>query len=124
MSLKPLYHFNLNFFENKYIYVDWVTSFALWHADLAASKTLPYVRTSTGRIALDLLLQCGGSAFIPETLASKYLSDGVLKHVEEMPKTSREVFIAYHKDNDQKEVIEKVISILTEVSMAQDLVEE
>ncbi|ATC96128.1 LysR family transcriptional regulator [Pseudoalteromonas tunicata] len=113
-----------NFFENKYIYVDWGTSFALWHADLAASKTLPYVRTSTGRIALDLLLQCGGSAFIPETLASKYLNDGVLKHVEDMPRTSREVFIAYHKDNDQKEVIEKVIGILTQITVPNDFNEE
>ncbi|MBE0364488.1 hypothetical protein PULV_a2835 [Pseudoalteromonas ulvae UL12] len=106
----------VSFYENQYVYVDWGTAFSLWHAEVAAGKTLPYVRTSTGRIALDLLLQCGGSAFIPEALAKSYLQSDVLKRVDGIPETSRDIYIAYHKDNEQKEFIETVVGLLRALS--------
>lgn len=62
-----------DFFDNQYVYVDWGTAFSLWHAKQFTGATPPYFRTSTGRIALDLILQCGGSAFVPEALALELL---------------------------------------------------
>ncbi len=105
-----------NFFDKQYVFVDWGTSFSLWHAQQCVGRTPPYFRTSTGRIALDLILQCGGSAFIPERQASMYLESGELRRVEDVSATSRDVFIAYHKDNEQKELIETLTELLLELS--------
>lgn len=102
------------FFERQYVYVDWGTAFSLWHAKQFTGNTPPFFRTSTGRIALDLILQCGGNAFVPEILAQEHIKNGNLYPIEGVPPTFREVFIAYHRDNDQKEQIEKIIDLLTQ----------
>ncbi|ODB34114.1 LysR family transcriptional regulator [Pseudoalteromonas sp. BMB] len=101
-----------DFFDNQYVYVDWGTAFSLWHAKQFTGATPPYFRTSTGRIALDLILQCGGSAFVPEALALESIEAGRLAQVDEVESNSREIFVAYHKDNDQLEQIETIVNLL------------
>ena len=110
---------NENFFDNQYVYVDWGTTFSLWHARQFTGKTPPYFRTSTGRIALDLILQCGGSAFIPEVLVESHLEKGELFHVKDVEHTSRDIFVAYHRDNEQKELIETLINLLPKINAYQ-----
>ncbi len=105
-----------NFFDNQYVYVDWGTTFSLWHARQFTGKTPPYFRTSTGRIALDLILQCGGSAFIPQVLVAAHLEKGELFHVKDVETTSRDIFVAYHRDNEQKELIETLVNLLTQMT--------
>ncbi len=100
------------FFQNQYVYVDWGTRFSLWHAEQYVGKTPPFFRTSTGRIALDLILQCGGSAFIPWVLAKPYLDSGELYCVETVADTAREVYVATHRDNEQQDFVEKVVNLL------------
>ncbi|CAH9049623.1 HTH-type transcriptional regulator HdfR [Pseudoalteromonas holothuriae] len=102
----------LAFFNNQYVYVDWGTAFSLWHAKQFSGSTPPYFRTSTGRIALDLIMQCGGSAFIPHALAHDMIEQGKLFHINCVEQVSREIFIAYHKDNEQKEQIETITKLL------------
>ncbi|MEJ6475808.1 LysR family transcriptional regulator [Pseudoalteromonas piscicida] len=101
-----------DFFDNQYVYVDWGTAFSLWHAKQFTGATPPYFRTSTGRIALDLILQCGGSAFVPEALALESIEAGRLYQVNDVESNSREIFVAYHKDNDQLEQIETIVNLL------------
>ncbi|PCK29784.1 LysR family transcriptional regulator [Pseudoalteromonas piscicida] len=101
-----------DFFDNQYVYVDWGTAFSLWHAKQFTGATPPYFRTSTGRIALDLILQCGGSAFVPEALALESIEAGRLFQVNDVESNSREIFVAYHKDNDQLEQIETIVNLL------------
>ncbi|MEQ2356320.1 LysR family transcriptional regulator [Pseudoalteromonas piscicida] len=101
-----------DFFDNQYVYVDWGTAFSLWHAKQFTGATPPYFRTSTGRIALDLILQCGGSAFVPEALALESIEAGRLTQVDEVESNSREIYVAYHKDNDQLEQIETIVNLL------------
>ncbi|MFY8273475.1 LysR family transcriptional regulator [Pseudoalteromonas sp. SSDWG2] len=97
-----------SFFDNQYVFVDWGTAFSLWHARHFTNAPPPYFRTSTGRIALELILRCGGSAFVPRVQAQQYLDSGELFLVEGVPQTSRDIFIAFHKDNEQKDLIEKL----------------
>jgi len=107
---------NENFFDNQYVYVDWGTTFSLWHARQFTGHTPPYFRTSTGRIALDLILQCGGSAFIPEVLAKPHLDKGELYCVADVEHTSRDIFVAYHRDNEQKPLLETLVNLLVELT--------
>ncbi|MDW7550232.1 LysR family transcriptional regulator [Pseudoalteromonas sp. McH1-7] len=101
-----------DFFDNQYVYVDWGTAFSLWHAKQFTGATPPYFRTSTGRIALDLILQCGGSAFVPEALALEAIEAEKLFQINDVESNSREIYVAYHKDNDQLEQIETIVNLL------------
>ncbi|KNC65250.1 LysR family transcriptional regulator [Pseudoalteromonas ardens] len=101
-----------DFFDKQYVYVDWGTAFSLWHAKQFNGSTPPYFRTSTGRIALDLIMQCGGSAFIPRALAVEPIEKKLLFHIESVEQNAREIYVAYHKDNEQIEQIETIASLL------------
>ncbi|MEC4090987.1 LysR family transcriptional regulator [Pseudoalteromonas rubra] len=101
-----------DFFDKQYVYVDWGTAFSLWHAKQFNGSTPPYFRTSTGRIALDLIMQCGGSAFIPRALAVEPIEKKQLFHIESVEQNAREIYVAYHKDNEQIEQIETIASLL------------
>ncbi|KAF7788144.1 hypothetical protein PRUB_a2733 [Pseudoalteromonas rubra] len=103
---------NEDFFDKQYVYVDWGTAFSLWHAKQFNGSTPPYFRTSTGRIALDLIMQCGGSAFIPRALAVEPIEKKQLFHIESVEQNAREIYVAYHKDNEQIEQIETIASLL------------
>ncbi|KAF7768808.1 hypothetical protein PCIT_a3309 [Pseudoalteromonas citrea] len=103
------------FFGNQYVYVDWGTAFSLWHAKHFKENSPPYFRTSTGRIALDLIVQCGGSTFIPEALAAQMIDSGILHHITIVPSSSREIFMVYHKDNEQVEQIKMLVNLLHQI---------
>lgn len=103
------------FFEHQYVHVDWGTAFSLWHARTFVNTTPPYFRTSTGRIALELILRNGGSAFVPRIQAQQYLDSGELYLVEGVPQTSRDVFVAFHRDNEQKELLQKLHQALVHI---------
>lgn len=47
--------------SDKYVYVDWGTRFASEHAERHYRMPPPYLRTSTGRIALDFILDKAGA---------------------------------------------------------------
>ncbi|WP_394388536.1 LysR family transcriptional regulator [Shewanella woodyi] len=45
--------------SQRYVYVDWGTRFSSEHAERHSQMPAPYLRTSTGRIALEFILQKG-----------------------------------------------------------------
>ncbi len=60
-------------------------------------------------------MQCGGSAFIPDVLVKNYIESGELFEVPDVEHTSRDIFVAYHKDNEQKQLLEKLVNLLIEL---------
>ena len=47
----------------RYIMIDWGMSFINWHAKEVTGISIPAIRTSTARIALDLMLKYSGPRF-------------------------------------------------------------
>lgn len=94
--------------NSRYILIDWGTSFNLWHAKQFKNMPPPAMRTSTGRIALDLMLQCGGSAYLPDIYVQPFVDNGKLKLIEGLPRFDRDIFIAFHKDNENEEKISDI----------------
>jgi len=92
----------------RYIMIDWGTSFINWHAKEVKGISIPAIRTSTARVALDLMLQCGGSAYLPDMLAKPFIEQGTLFNMSALPSFDRELFSAFHKDNENEE---RIISI-------------
>jgi DNA-binding transcriptional LysR family regulator len=98
----------------RYIMIDWGTSFINWHAKEVKGISIPAIRTSTARIALDLMLQCGGSAYLPDMLVKPFIEQGKLYEIKALPLFEREVFSAFHKENENEERIIKIKNLLRE----------
>ena len=67
----------LEVFERGYIQTDWGTSFNIQHAHMVGGATFANLHTSTGRIALDFMLENGGSAFYPSLLLTPIFKLGI-----------------------------------------------
>lgn len=97
---------------HRYMMIDWGTSFINWHAKEIKGIPIPAVRTSTARIALDLMLQCGGTAYLPDRLIAPYIEEGDLYVINSLPVFEREVFSAFHRDNENAEHIIEIKQLL------------
>jgi len=95
-------------FEDKYVYVDWGTKFASEHAERHPKIPAPYLRTSTARIALDFILEKGGSAYLPASLVEPFLASGQLHKVEGVEDWYRPIYLSYRKASTSIEAIKQV----------------
>ncbi|MGR5178155.1 LysR family transcriptional regulator [Vibrio parahaemolyticus] len=102
-------------FNDKYVYVDWGTQFAFEHADRHRNIPAPYLRTSTGRIALDFVLEKGGCAYLPSSLVTPFLDSGQLTIVEGAEEWTRPLFISYRKNSTSLEAIHQVEKLVNTI---------
>ena len=124
LKIESLHMFNLvpvTTFQNKietpadvqrYIMIDWGMSFINWHAKAVSGIAIPAIRTSTARIALDLMLQCGGSAYLPDMLVKPFIEQGKLFEISKLPVFERELFSAFHKENENEARIKEIKNLL------------
>lgn len=94
-----------------YIMLDWGTHFNLQHAKLCKELPAPSLHTNLARVALDFMLQAGGAAYLPSSLSTPYIEQGILHPIKDAPEMQRDVYASYHKDNDNQLLIEEVIAI-------------
>ncbi|MCG6364353.1 LysR family transcriptional regulator, partial [Vibrio fluvialis] len=99
-------------FENRYVYVDWGARFASEHADRHPKAPAPFLRTSTARIALDFILEKGGSAYLPQTMGQPLLDAGQLHRVSEVNDWQRPLYLSYRKNSSSIEAIVQVEKLM------------
>ncbi len=109
-------------FNSKYVYVDWGTQFAFEHADRHPNIPAPYLRTSTGRIALDFVLEKGGCAYLPASLVEPFIESEQLFRVEGADEWARPLYISYRKNSTSLEAILQVESLINTVKPATSFV--
>ncbi len=102
-------------FEQKYVYVDWGTRFASEHAERHPKIPAPYLRTSTARIALDFVLEKGGSAYLPVSLVEPFIASGQLHKVSGVEDWYRPIYLSYRKASTSVEAIKQVEEIVKEI---------
>ena len=78
--------------QHQYILVDWGTAFDIQHARHFPNLTPPQLRTGSARIALELMQQRGGSAYLPQTMVKPLLENGSLHLISGAPVMQRELF--------------------------------
>lgn len=78
--------------SKQYILVDWGTAFDIQHARHFPDLPPPQLRTGSARIALELMQQGGGSAYLPQTMVQPLLEDGSLHLIADAPVMQRELF--------------------------------
>ena len=102
--------------SKKYVYVDWGTAFSSEHAKIHPQKHAPYLRTSTGRIALDFILEKGGSAYLPLSLVDPFLGSGQLFLVENSLNLARPLYFSYRKSSTSIEAIIAVEKLIYKIA--------
>ncbi len=95
--------------QQDYILVDWGTSFTVRHAQYFPESPPPRLRASVGRIALSLLNQCGGSAYLPEGMVKAQLGKSLFR-VTDAPVIQKEAYAVYATSNSKLENIQQALS--------------
>lgn len=94
----------------KYILVDWGPSFLTQHAQAFSDMPNPMLHIGLGRIALDLLLSGGGSAYLAEPMIVEYLQTGVVHLQADAPVFHRPAYAIYNKNNDKCDLISQLLT--------------
>jgi len=95
--------------KENYILVDWGTSFGMIHARQYPDMPPPMLRTSVGRIALNFLKNCGGSAYLPEAMVIEQLGSSLFR-VDDAATVHKDAYAIYSLTSSKKEIIEKVLT--------------
>ncbi len=102
-------------FQNRYVYVDWGSRFAAEHADRHPKAPAPFLRTSTARIALDFILEKGGSAYLPASVVEPFLASGELYRTPDVEEWHRPIYLSYRKNSSSIEAIGQVEELVKNI---------
>lgn len=100
--------------NDHYILVNWGTSFAIHHAQHFPDITPPKIHVHLGRIAYSHIKECGGSAYLAESMVKDDLNNQRLFAVQDAPVIKRLCYAAYSAHSDRRNDIEKAIRPLLE----------
>lgn len=81
--------------DGNYVFVDWGLSFGLDHRRTFPDAPEAPTRVSQGNMALDYLLEIGGSAYLPRVMVGAALRSGALHIVQGAPAFSRCAYAIY-----------------------------
>ncbi|WP_221075132.1 LysR family transcriptional regulator [Agarivorans aestuarii] len=98
--------------EEGYVYVDWGSRFASEHALRHSNTPPPFLRTSTGRIALDFILEKGGACYLPAPLVTPFVDSQQLFLVEDAEPWPRPIYLSFRKDSPALAQIKQVEALL------------
>ncbi len=97
-----------------YVMVDWGTAFTMQHAQALRTAHVPVLKTNTGRIALDWLLNSGGTAYLPLSMTRVFEQSGQLRRVADAPVIERSVYASYHISREDDPLISQVVDSVSQ----------
>jgi DNA-binding transcriptional LysR family regulator len=98
-----------------YVFVDWGTSYAIAHAEHFPDMSAPALRAGLGRLAHAFLIECGGSAYLAESMVSRELDDHRLFPVEDAPVIDRSVYAVYPTDSGRRKELKRALGLVRDV---------
>ncbi|SDI44366.1 LysR family transcriptional regulator [Pseudomonas panipatensis] len=97
-----------------YIYIDWGPEFRRQHDAALPDKTHAATSFNLGPLALQHLLQCGGSGYFRTRVVHSYLAAGVLQRVERAPEFIYPTYLVYSREKDSP-TLQRALAVLREV---------
>lgn len=101
-------------FETGYVYIDWGTSFAMFHAKRFGEIPPPSLHTNLAAIAVSFLSQNSGATYLPQSLLEE---TPFLYPVKGTPAFNRPIYATFREGNDQPELIVRVIALIKGISI-------
>jgi DNA-binding transcriptional LysR family regulator len=84
-----------------YVHVDWGEDFALNHSVTFPEATNPGLFVGLGPLALDYILQAGGTGYFRMRAVQLYLENGRLQQVRDAPEFSYPAYVVFGTNADQ-----------------------
>src|SRR5690606_36942346 len=81
-----------------YIYVDWGPAFRKQHDIALPEHTNSALSFNLGPLALQYILQRGGSGYFRTRVVQMYINKGLLQKVKEAPEFSYPVYLVYSRN--------------------------
>ncbi|MCB1773059.1 MAG: LysR family transcriptional regulator [Gammaproteobacteria bacterium] len=96
---------------DRYVLVDWNTSFHAQHANAFPAAPTPRTWVSTGRLAYDLLLSTGGAAYLPVPMVADAQQERRLHAVASAPRISLRIYAASAIWSERGALIRQVLDM-------------
>lgn len=101
--------------ERNYVYVDWGSAFARFHARSFGENVTPVLRTNISESASEFIRSGGGAAYLPDSVARARRKR--LYRVADSPAYTRKVHAAYSANSDKRPLIESVLDSFRDLEM-------
>ncbi|MBT8766668.1 LysR family transcriptional regulator [Metapseudomonas boanensis] len=111
---EKLIHVRSTINPEPYLYNDWGPEFRQRHDVALPDKARAAVSTNLPPMALQYILQCGGSGYFRTRVAQRHLDSGALERVEMAPEFTYPTYLVYSRDKDSP-ALREAIGILREV---------
>ena len=99
--------------QKDYLMVDWGTAFSVAHAEHFPDMPAPGIRVGLGVLALELLLEKGGTAYLPEQMAREPMDRGRLHAVADAPVIERFAYAVYRPETEGRAELRTALHIAT-----------
>ena len=97
-----------------YVYIDWGDDFRRQHDAALPDQAKAAVGFNLGPLALQFILEGGGSGYFRTRGVQSYLDSGVLERVEKAPEFSFPTYLLYARERDSVE-LQQAFDVLREV---------
>lgn len=100
--------------KQNYFMVDWGSVFALQHAEYFPDIPPPAARVASGTLALDLILETGGAAYLARQTVAQQLDHNMLFIVDAAPVIERRAFAIYRPEDENKGYLKNALKVMHE----------
>lgn len=97
--------------EHGYVYVDWGTSFGLFHAKRFGDSPPAVLHTNISRVAADFICRRSGSAYLPSSMVAGLEAKGV-QRVKEYAAFNRPIYAVYRSALQETQWFAAVLGVL------------
>lgn len=97
-----------------YIYVDWGPDFRKEHDAALPDKARQIMSFNLGPLALQYLLQCGGTGYFRTRVTRRALAQGRIEIIKNAPEFSYPVFLVYSRERSS-EILQQAFALLRAV---------
>ena len=98
-----------------YVYIDWGEGFRQQHDAALPDKARTAISFNLGPLALQYILDCGGSGYFRRRVVQSYLDRGLLERVAAAPEFSYPTWLVYSRERDSA-VLQRALQVLREVA--------
>lgn len=98
--------------DENFIMIDWGDSFLREFTQTFQENPLAALQTNYGSLALDILKNRGGTAYLPEQVILALDDSMPLYEVKDAPYFHRQLYVVYHNDTDVGKHIKEIIQLL------------
>ncbi len=103
--------------KQNYYMVEWGSVFAQNHAEQFPDIPPPAARLASGSLARDLILDCGGTAYMAEQMVQQDLERELLFRIPGAPVIERSAFLVHRPGEESREEMRQALGLLKQVAV-------